>query len=442
MVRYNQTNRGRYPLICVPTTQQYRELANIHVKPTDVVLEVGSAHGKTTTLLATIAKQVVGIDFDKKMLAASIATYERPNMSFHYFNALELNTVDWRSTLLPPGEDKFSVVFIDCGGTIPLHMLVPILQAIKEGVKPRLIVCKSLNLDKLQHQIMEGKEFLTGTGGAAGAPATAAGRSSSFGVTAVGVPSSVQRCQQRLWERAEHWLSSQMSGGSPTSCRVVLPTPDVIGTAVTVSRERVSLLKSWRERATQASMDVSTICRCFPSFVVDDSSKKGPLVALLLAPGEFMPTEPWSKCSSTVVRKLLSRDDYLSYSKYQMLSPFSHGFPVVVSQRWKDYYSDLSLHSSGSGSGSSSSVVRVTIEVSLGRYLEFTPAELMALVTELETNDVASSGNTKSSDEKKMIFNDDPMTPTRSFLFGYGAALGTVAALVGLRWMIMQHQRK
>ena len=39
MVRYNQTKRGFHPLVCVPTTQEYRQLANIHVKPTDNVLE-------------------------------------------------------------------------------------------------------------------------------------------------------------------------------------------------------------------------------------------------------------------------------------------------------------------------------------------------------------------------------------------------------------------
>jgi hypothetical protein len=400
MVRYNQTRRGHHPLICVPTTQQYRELANIHVKPTDVVLEVGSAHGKTTNLLATIARQVVGIDCDRKMLSHSVATYKRPNMSFHYFNALELNNTDWKPTLLPEGEQRFTVVFIDCGGTIPMYMLAPILKAIREGVKPRLIVCKSLNLDKLQHQIMQGKEE--------NVPGTETGTGTRI-ITAidqpvvVGLQRAVGRCQRRLWERAENWVARQQH----IQCRVMLSVPDPVLVAVSSPRSDASKLKSWRVRAESSGIQVAQICRCFPVVASNNSNMHNfnddsrPLVAIILAPGESFPTKPWSTCTSTVVRKLLSRDDYFAYSKYQMMSPFSHGFPVILSTKAVEYASSKDQKN------------RIVVECAPGRYLEFTGEEMLQLIAELVNNDVARGGTTsvvESSTSGDVQFIDDDST--------------------------------
>ena len=396
MVRYNQTNRGRHALICVPTTQQYRELANIHVKPTDVVLEVGSAHGKTTKLLATIARQVVGIDCDRKMLAHAKKTYQRPNMSFHYYNALELNAPNqedpqnplWKESLLPEGETEFTVVFIDCGGTIPMYMLAPILKAIREGIRPRLIVCKSLNLDKLQHQIFQGQNE-NGTGSIQGSSerSKTAKNSSrpSHNVPAIGagLQRQVGRCQQRLWERCEHWLTRQKN----VKCHAIVPVPDVILAASSqATRENASKLKSWRYRAEASNVSVFNLSRCFPCV----SNQNDTIQMLLLAPGESFPTQPWSTCSSTTIRKQISRDDYFAYSKYQMMSPFSHGFPVVLSNKCIEYMSDTA-HSN----------VVVVIECAPGRYLKFDGIELQQLMSELIDNDVARGGTAVESETKQ-----------------------------------------
>ena len=76
MVRHNLRQRP-HPLVCVPTTQEYRQQANKYVTSADVVLEVGSAHGVTTMLLATLAKTVVGVDCDPKMLSRAREKYAR-----------------------------------------------------------------------------------------------------------------------------------------------------------------------------------------------------------------------------------------------------------------------------------------------------------------------------------------------------------------------------
>jgi SAM-dependent methyltransferase len=403
MVRYNQTKRGFHPLVCVPTTQEYRQLANIHVKPTDNVLEVGSAHGKTTNLLATIAKNVVGIDCDRKMLAASVATYDRPNMSFHYFNALELNTTDWKGQLLPNGIDTFSVVFIDCGGTIPMYMLAPILKAIKEGVRPRLIVCKSLNLHKLQVQLHEGQTY----NGSTQMQQSKMGKVTSM-LHAKG--GALGRCQHRLWERVEHWLVKQPNA----HCRVVRPTPNVVRSATNISKEETSKMKSWRARALAANMNADLMVRCF--LCSKDGKEENKVV--MLAPGDPFPTAPWLKCNSTIVRKLLSRDDYFAYSKFQMLSPFSHGMPVVLASSCIEYLTKNTNH-------------QVFIECSPGYYLTFTGQELFALVYELKTNDVARHGvevdAAKCGEESEQEIETGIAGPSSSLFFG----LGVVAALLG-----------
>jgi hypothetical protein len=401
-MRYNQTKRGYHPLICVPTTQEYRQLANIHVKPTDNVLEVGSAHGKTTKLLATIAKNVVGIDCDRKMLAASISTYSRPNMSFHYFNALDLNTTDWSAELFPKGVKKFSVVFIDCGGTIPVKNLAPILKAIREGVKPRLIVCKSLNLHKLQVQIMEGLEYLKSN--------PSLGVSQPNGETQKqqreqpqSVPLAIRRCQIRLWERVENWLSEHPNA----TCQSILPSPNVVRAAAKKSREDISKMKSWRARAIAGSIDIEILCRCF--LCTKENSDE--MVVVLLAPGEPFPSKPWNKCNSSTVRKVLSRDDYYAYCKLQMLAPFSHEFPVEKSILLSEYLeSNKDLKR------------RLLIECSPGNYLSFTHPNLNELINKLKRDAVAPGYNMSDCMESNEGDYDggDSISHSHAFFFGLG----------------------
>ena len=393
MVRHNLKRARAHPLVCVPTTQEYRQQANKYVTSSDVVLEVGSAHGVTTMLLATLCKSVVGVDCDPKMLEQARARYTRDNLAFFFYNVLEFPTTDWRSKIIPRGETDFSVVFIDCGGTIPVYMLAPMLEAIQACVKPRLIVCKSLNLFKLQRQLTDGLAFAGGESvpqsHISEQPATTSLEVRSANVRS-GEDNRVQRMVDRLSDRSIKWRSAAVAclyqcpqpnlTASPCRCLVVQPHPEPIAQALSEStlterRKALSVLKPWRDRAALCGIDGHAIVRAFPA----TSSPDGPLTALLLAPGESIPSKPWTKSLSTKVRALLTRDDYLAYCKWQLFSPFSHGLPVVLSTR---------LHEKIAAKPKA----RFLIEFAPGRYFDFVAEELVRtlktveMLNQIETN--------------------------------------------------------
>ena len=420
MVRHNLRQRP-HPLVCVPTTQEYRQQANKYVTSADVVLEVGSAHGVTSMLLATLAKAVVGVDCDPKMLQQARAKYTRDNLAFFFYDVLQFPTTDWQGKLLPRGEAAFSVVFVDCGGTIPVYMLAPMLEAINECVKPRLIVCKSLNLFKLQRQLTDG---LTFTGGelappshrsdqsdsaAAFAAASAAASSPSASASAAkrgslpsgggdprsGEDNRVRRMVDRMHDRFARWMSAVAATAaaphqqdkveqvkSLSSClfRVVQPHPEPIAKALVSStaasrRKALSVLKPWRARATACGIDDCAIVRTFPA-TSSNSCADCPLTALLLAPGEPIPTGPWAKCASTKVRALLTRDDDLAYSKWQLFAPFSHGLPVALSAKLCAAIAALPT-------------AHVFVEYAPGRYLDFVAQDLVGTVQTVERLNLA-----------------------------------------------------
>ena len=64
------------------------------------------------------------------------------------------------------------------------------------------------------------------------------------------------RCQQRLWERCEHWLTRQKN----VKCHTIVPVPDVILAASSqATRENASKLKSWRFRAEASDPTIGWI---------------------------------------------------------------------------------------------------------------------------------------------------------------------------------------
>ena len=437
MVRHNLRQRP-HPLICVPTTQEYRQQANKYVTSADVVLEVGSAHGVTSMLLATLAKTVVGVDCDPKMLQRARAKYARDNLAFFFYDVLQFPTTDWQSKILPPGETAFSVVFVDCGGTIPVYMLAPMLEAINECVKPKLIVCKSLNLFKLQRQLTDGLQF---TGGESAPPshrsdqslsssssAASSQAASSGGDLRSGDDNRVRRMVDRLHDRSALWMMSagaMFLRGEDTNIRSCLfrtmqPHPEPIATAlsrptVATRRRALSALKPWRDRATACGIDEHAVVRTFPA----NRGEGGEMTALLMAPGEPIPTEPWTKCASTKVRARLTRDDYLAYSKWQLFSPFSHGLPVALS-------AELCARIAAQPTA------RVFVEYAPGRYFEFLARDLVVTAQTVERlnaaarREKASAGSVGDSQEQEL--------PLRSPV-GRSIVLGTMIAsafLVGL----------
>ena len=72
--------RATIPVIAVATTSEYRKTLLKLVQSTDVVVEVGCAHGVTSLELAKRAKLVVGLDMDLKMINAARCNLERTLM--------------------------------------------------------------------------------------------------------------------------------------------------------------------------------------------------------------------------------------------------------------------------------------------------------------------------------------------------------------------------
>ena len=72
-----------------------------------------------------------------------------------------------------------------------------------------------------------------------------------------------------------------------------------------------------------------------------------------------------------------------------MMSPFSHGYPVVLSDKCIEYMSDANSN------------VVVVIECAPGRYLKFDGIELQQLMSELIDNDVARGGTAVESETKQ-----------------------------------------
>ena len=133
-----------FALVVCATTKEYRYQVQAHVSSNDVVLEIGSSHGKTTDMISKRTNKVVGVDFINSLVLESKKRY--PHIPFFQHDAREIESW-WKSTL-PVTAEKYSLVFIDIAGTIEVSYLLPIIQNIERFLKPRMIVLKSLNCAK------------------------------------------------------------------------------------------------------------------------------------------------------------------------------------------------------------------------------------------------------------------------------------------------------
>ena len=169
----------RCPIISFSTTARYRLSVPSQIRATDRVLEVGSAAGVTSAHIARYAASVVGIDFNAGEVMRSLARY--PDMDFRVMSATNVHAM---RTLAAEG--AFDVVYVDVSGAASLAMLLPLLGAVDEAIRPRMMVVKSLNLAKLQRSLLAGIQ-LVGTGaGGAGAAGAAAGGAAAGGAAAGG----------------------------------------------------------------------------------------------------------------------------------------------------------------------------------------------------------------------------------------------------------------
>ena len=147
-----------FALVVCATTKEYRYQVQAHVSSNDVVLEIGSSHGKTTDMISKRTNKVVGVDFINSLVLESKKRY--PHIPFFQHDAREIESW-WKSTL-PVTAEKYSLVFIDIARTIEVSYLLPIIQNIERFLKPRMIVLKSLNCAKLLAKFARGHSLKAG----------------------------------------------------------------------------------------------------------------------------------------------------------------------------------------------------------------------------------------------------------------------------------------
>ena len=62
---------SRFSLVVCATTKECRYQVQAHVCSNDVVLEIGSSHGKTTDMISKRTNKVVGVDFINSLVLES-----------------------------------------------------------------------------------------------------------------------------------------------------------------------------------------------------------------------------------------------------------------------------------------------------------------------------------------------------------------------------------
>ena len=151
----SQNTNDRSPIVVCSTTKEYRFQVHSVCRPSDCVLEVGSAHGVTCKLISGRTKDVVGIDIQETLVEES----RRKFPGLHFYQQDASNIKNFLKDILPNGCPKFSVVFVDIAGTIEMKTLLPILDGIERAVRPRILVVKSLNYSKLLIQLLKGYQI-------------------------------------------------------------------------------------------------------------------------------------------------------------------------------------------------------------------------------------------------------------------------------------------
>ena len=121
-------------LLIARETSAYRQLARSQPCATDRVVEIGAAHGAATALLAERAGSVLGLEISPTVINATRAAH--PDLSFEEVDALEDTP---RLLELASGA---TIIFVDIGGSRPLHALLLLLPRLLAEVRPRLAVVK------------------------------------------------------------------------------------------------------------------------------------------------------------------------------------------------------------------------------------------------------------------------------------------------------------
>ena len=188
------------------TTAEYRRSLAQIASEDDLAVEIGSAAGVTTVKLARLCRRTVGVDAQESEVAVSTAYAEKegfrttlegeemlsaenqsevhvsqansapppldPNKKrMVQFVVAKIKTGrDCRESLRPLEEilaqrgntlRDVSLLAIDIAGTASLEVICPIIVSLKEVMRPRITVVKSLSLRKLYISLGAGEDLLS-----------------------------------------------------------------------------------------------------------------------------------------------------------------------------------------------------------------------------------------------------------------------------------------
>ena len=140
--RFRETTGAK--VVCCDVVKDYRAVAEQLCHSTDVVLEIGCCTGHTVAALAPHAQAVYGIDLSESELQLARETYPSLAHCFRHADALDIGAV--RSLAKQIG---VTVLLVDINGSRPLKTLLPLLDAYKAAIKPRLVIVKNHKLTSL-----------------------------------------------------------------------------------------------------------------------------------------------------------------------------------------------------------------------------------------------------------------------------------------------------
>eukprot|EP00306_Pavlova_sp_CCMP459_P007122 CAMPEP_0185165108 /NCGR_PEP_ID=MMETSP1139-20130426/10436_1 /TAXON_ID=298111 /ORGANISM="Pavlova sp., Strain CCMP459" /LENGTH=361 /DNA_ID=CAMNT_0027730501 /DNA_START=69 /DNA_END=1151 /DNA_ORIENTATION=+ len=141
--------------VLVSETSDFRSLAASQLRPTDVVVEIGSSYGRATNVLSKHCAKVIGIDTSLDLVQKARQQY--PALDFRQFDVLA------EPHLLASVAHGCTVCFLDIGGNRDKAALVRAVPLVHRVLRPRLVCIKSRELFAAASQHAQGRGGLAGT---------------------------------------------------------------------------------------------------------------------------------------------------------------------------------------------------------------------------------------------------------------------------------------
>ena len=154
---YNTSTKSPHEIGALPTTKiqivssvdRYRYLAKKITKPTDRVIEIGCAQGRTTRELGTLAANVFAVDLSGEMLqAARKNCSDLSNVCILRLNAFHVEEIKQQA-------GDIGIVFLDIGGNAPAHQALFLANLYLEVFRPEHMVIRNIVLAKILSNVVE-----------------------------------------------------------------------------------------------------------------------------------------------------------------------------------------------------------------------------------------------------------------------------------------------